>query len=340
MTRKVKEIKPILPDMLREIPIWPYRLRAGADRQDTNEVTIEKSLLDLEESISPMIKKAIQNAHFHGIQLRQGVTNLANGDCAFESVLDGINTRACFGETYEGTPAYWRNVWMSKVEKIAFHEWNNGMSIQEWKDSFEVLKQAGTYEVALGDLVPPGIAHCTQKNLLIFNNSTQAYKPIYVISAAIFGGSANSDIPVCLAYNQVHYESLVPCTQDDIQKTILLSQQVLSNEYNLKMANIPIFENTGMVQHKSDSYDIQFPPLASPLKNMTVSGTKSTLKRKEEQNTDLNEQCYLSLEELQKIPVKKRNREETKRYNQLMYQKGKAEHVETESEKNERQKKD
>ena len=41
MTRKVKEIKPILPDMLREIPIWPYRLRGGADRQDTNEVNIE-----------------------------------------------------------------------------------------------------------------------------------------------------------------------------------------------------------------------------------------------------------------------------------------------------------
>ena len=106
MTRKLKEIKPILPDRLIGIPIWPYRLRGGADRQDTNEVTIEKSLLNLEESISPMIKKAIQNAHFHGIHLRQGVKNLANGDCAFESVLDSINTRACFGETYEGTPAY------------------------------------------------------------------------------------------------------------------------------------------------------------------------------------------------------------------------------------------
>ena len=57
MTRKLKEIKPILPDRLIGIQIWPYRLRGGADRQDTNEVTLEKSLLNLEESISPMIKK-------------------------------------------------------------------------------------------------------------------------------------------------------------------------------------------------------------------------------------------------------------------------------------------
>ena len=187
-------------DKLSGIPIWPYRrLRGGADRQDANEVTIEQSLLNLEESIAPMINKAIQNAQFHGIHLRQGVKNLANGDCAFETVLDSINTQTCFAETFPGTPAYWRNIWMSEIETIAYQGWNGGLTLEEWKHGFDMLKQSGTYELTLGDLVPPGIAHCTKKNLLIFNTSPQAHSPVYVISAATFGGSANSDIPVCLA---------------------------------------------------------------------------------------------------------------------------------------------
>ena len=47
--------------------------------------------------------------------------------------------------------------------------------------------------------------------------------------------------------------------------------------------------------------------------------------------------CNLNLEELKTIPVKLRNTEEKKRYFQLMYQKRKAENVETEIEKSKRQ---
>ena len=230
-TLKVRERKPIWPYKLNGVPIWPYRLRGGADRQTSSNVTIEQSLINIEESISPMVERAIQNAEIHGINIHHGVRNLANGDCAFETVLDSINTRPCFGETFQGTPAYWRNKWMSEIEEIAFAEWNGGLSLEEWKDGFNVLKQHGTYEFTLGDLVPPGIAYCTRKNLLIFNTSPQAHSPVYVISAATFGGSANTDIPICLAYDQAHYESLVPSSQSDIEKTIILSKQVLGGEY-------------------------------------------------------------------------------------------------------------
>ena len=263
-TKRMREIKPVLPDKLSGIPIWPYRwLRGGADRQDANEVTIEQSLLNLEESIAPMINKAIQNAQFHGIHLRQGVKNLANGDCAFETVLDSINTQTCFAETFPGTPAYWRNIWMSEIETIAYQGWNGGLTLEEWKHGFDILKQSGTYELTLGDLVPPGIAHCTKKNLLIFNTSPQAHSPVYVISAATFGGSANSDIPVCLAYDQAHYESLVPCSDSDIEKAVILSKQVLSGEYKLKMKDFNMFEcKANNYQCKSSNYDSDFPPLA------------------------------------------------------------------------------
>ena len=101
----------------------PYRLRGGADAEHTQE-GIAKTLQNLDESISPMIKKAVENAQFHGINLYQGVKNLANGDCIFESVIDSINTRACFEETLNGTPQDLRRTWMSEVEQIAFQDWS------------------------------------------------------------------------------------------------------------------------------------------------------------------------------------------------------------------------
>ena len=94
---------------------WPYRLTGGADNEDDDKISIERYLENMKESISPMVNKAIENAEFHGIHLYHGVSNMANGNCAFESIIDSISTRTCFGETFEGTPDYWRNVWMTTI---------------------------------------------------------------------------------------------------------------------------------------------------------------------------------------------------------------------------------
>ena len=207
---------------------------------------------------------------------------------------------------------------MSEIETIAYQQWNGGLTIEEWKNGFDILKQSGTYELTLGDLVPPGIAHCTRKNLLIFNTSPQAHCPVYVISAATFGGSANSDIPICLAYDQAHYESLVPFSDSDIEKAVILSKQVLSGEYDMKMQDIPIFEiKVDNAQSKSANYDCDFHPLGSKKRVLPLGKTKLKTKCKSEY---INEACMLTLEELRKIPLLKRNPVETKRYNQLMYQ--------------------
>ena len=160
-------------------PFWPYRLSGGAGSDDDDQTSIEQHLKYLKESISPMIDKAIENAEFHGINLHHGVSNMANGNCAFESIIDSISTRTCFGETFEGTPDYWRNVWMKNIEDIAFDDWHGNLSLDEWKAEFKLLRQPGMYEVKLGDLVIPGIAHCTRKNILIFN--TSAIQPEHIV---------------------------------------------------------------------------------------------------------------------------------------------------------------
>ena len=147
---------------------------------------------------------------------------------------------------------------MSIIQKIAYNEWHGNMSHERWNAEFEILKQSRTYEVELGDLVVPGIAHCTHKNILIFNTSEQAHSPIYVIPATTFGGTANTDIPVCLAYNQVHYEGLVPSSDEDIAKTIDLAKQFLNGEYDISINDIPVLQTKA-----TEIYDKEFPILES-----------------------------------------------------------------------------
>ena len=130
---------------------------------------------------------------------------------------------------------------MTHVEAIGFDNWNGGLSKREWIKGWKVLKMPGVYEHELGDLVLPGIAHCTQKDILIFNTSMDAHRPIFVVEASkLCGQVANTEVPILLAYDQCHYEMLVPDNPEDIQKTIDLKHQFLSGIYDRKMEDIAL----------------------------------------------------------------------------------------------------
>ena len=63
-------------------------------KEDTNK----HSLLRLRggarnDKSKQIVDRAIANGKIHGINLHPGVENLGNGNCAFECVLDSINTR-------------------------------------------------------------------------------------------------------------------------------------------------------------------------------------------------------------------------------------------------------
>ena len=95
-----------------------------------------------------------------------------------------------------------------------------GYTEEERRENWNQLKQSGIYEIDfLGDLVMHGIANGCRKTILIFNTSTDANDPIYVIKPSEFGGLEDNDIPVVVGYNQVHYESLHPVSHADIEET-------------------------------------------------------------------------------------------------------------------------
>ena len=255
-----------------------------------------------DETESLIISRSVSN----GISLHAGVKNLADGNCAFESIIDSINTRPEFEELMEGTPDYWRKKWMGEVELVAYDKWNGGLSIEEWVTGWQTLKESGTYENKLGDLVLPGIAHCTKKDILIFNTSIDAHHPIYVVEASMLCGQvANIEVPVCLAYDQNHYEMLVPDSPEDIQKTITLKQEFLAGNYLRKMIDLPFIRKEITSSDKRKSISGEDSPLADAPK---------------EKKQKLNEEdiCEEVLKSLRVLGGKKRSVEQERQYNTLM----------------------
>ena len=199
--------------------------------------------LRLSESCKPMVDIAISNAKFHGIDLHHGVPNLSNGDCAIEAVSDNISTRQEFHEVYNGDAQFHRRQWMEEAEELVLSY--SGMPEEVFREQWNILKQSGNYEYDLGDYVLAAIAHCTRKDILIFNTRADGpFDPIFVVQASLLGDRPPStDIPVLLAYDTVHFEGLVPNTSSDLEKTIELKNKYLRNEYSIKKQDIPVFSN-------------------------------------------------------------------------------------------------
>ena len=192
-------------------------------------------------SVSLLISQAIENASKHGINLAPGVKNNADGNCAFDAVLNNINKRKCFHEKLDLPSHVYRQVWITELEMESknFPELGAGYTDEEKSENWNRLKHSGTYEIDFfGDFVIHAIAKGCKKTILIFNTSTDASSPIYVIEPNKFGGLRDSEIPVVIGYNQVHYESLHPITQEDIEKTKLLVKSYTNGTYTFKKNDI------------------------------------------------------------------------------------------------------
>ena len=111
------------------------------------------------------------------------------------------------------------------------------------KQQWEKLRQDCAYEIDyFGDLLIQAIARGTKKMILIFNtdiNSTN--DPVVVVSPETFGGERDSDLPVIVAYNGHHYESLEPCDAESNTATKILCEKYKNGEYPFKRADIETF---------------------------------------------------------------------------------------------------
>ena len=203
-------------------------------------------LLNSEQNI--MIKRAIQSADKHGISLVPGRKNSGGGNCAFDSAIFNVNDRECFTNKFPMPSGHYRKIWVTDMKNRTLNDttWKICPD-REWEQGWNELLESGVYERGLfGDLMLLGIACGLKKFLLIFNTSLDTpHDPIYVCDPRKFGVMPDINIPIVLAYNMSHYESLHPSTDSDTEKTASLVQQYLQGNYGFGKKDLPFLLDVG-----------------------------------------------------------------------------------------------
>ena len=204
----------------------------------------------LSNETSKMLSRAIKSGTSHGINLEPGSSNQGKGDCAFEAAIQNNNDRPCFKEKFLMPINHYRRLWVTDMANRTLNSDYNILTHQEWLDGWKPLLIPGNYERGIfGDLMIPGIACGIKKWILIFNtNENSPHDPIYVVNPHTFNVEPDTAIPIVLAYNMVHYESLHPCTQRDTQATVNLVRAYVEGRYNFGKQHIPFLLGLDMEQ--------------------------------------------------------------------------------------------
>ena len=150
------------------------------------------------------------------------------------------------------------------MENLLFESpYNSGYSRGEWSLGWNKVKEPNVYEVDFfGDLLIPAIACGLKKMILIFHtNLIHPRSPIEVVDPSTFGSFSNSHIPIILAYNLSHYESLHTIDDVDMQRCKDLIQQYKNGEYMHTYIDLSLFvslDNIPIVE--KDSHNISKEP--------------------------------------------------------------------------------
>ena len=195
-----------------------------------------------DEAGSKMLELATEICKKLGFSLDVQEKVEADGNCLYESAIQNITSRreihvaGCKDKTHN------RRAWLTEAEEAAGEYY--GVDKAKFKRMWEQLKTPGVWDIEVGDLAVAAIAYATKKDILIVNTSS-GISPgddlISVVKADALGtGSRDSDIPILLAYNGSHYESLLPSRKSDIEKTVELRDQYLSGNYPSLKKNIPV----------------------------------------------------------------------------------------------------
>ena len=180
--------------------------------------------------------RAIASAKKHGIKLIAGRKNDGDGNCSYQSVIFNINDRICFPEKLNMGHEFYRRIWNLDIKNKILDKsipWNPGLTQQEIQEGFHEMMESGIYERDFfGDMMMAGIACGVRKLILVFNtHENTVHDPVSVVDPRDYGGGIDTDIPVVVCYNLVHYESVHPVDQLDIDETVRLVNSYTAGRY-------------------------------------------------------------------------------------------------------------
>ena len=98
---------------------------------------------------SLLVVRAIESAKKHGINIVEGILNKADGNCAFDAVINNINHRQCFLEKLSLSSFTYRQIWVTELESetLKYPRLGAGFTKEERDENWNQLKQSGIYEV-------------------------------------------------------------------------------------------------------------------------------------------------------------------------------------------------
>ena len=198
---------------------------------------------DEEKSI---FEKGIEIAKKHGINVKADLPNKKQGDCLFEAVVDNINHRKCFTEKLDKSIQEYREEFVSEMQ-LQFQQTDHYPGEHEhdkWNEEWGRQKNPGEYNVNeynISDIVPTAMGHCVKKNIMIINVAQNNQDPVQVCKSTFFHESRTptTEIPVIVVYNGGHYESMLPKTQQDIEKSVELANKIIIGNYDKNDYNSP-----------------------------------------------------------------------------------------------------
>ena len=165
---------------------------------------------------------------------------------------------------------YYRRIFVTDMANRTVDSDFNLLTSQQWHEEWKQMLVPGAYERGIfGDLMLPGIACGVQKILLIFNtNLSTPHDPIYVVDPSQFNVSPDTNIPIILAYNMSHYESMEPLTEQDTQKSIDLVKEYQNGRYRYKKEDLPNLLTIDTTRPNDYTDDANKPKLL-PKRNIT-----------------------------------------------------------------------
>ena len=198
-----------------------YGTRAGALSP------VEVAEIERLEAISilrqRMLDIAGEVAHRFSFAVHGGVANQGAGDCTWEVFIDQLCHRpelaGLLHENESGISAVRNrvvNVLSNCAEARVFH----GMSQSEWVALLQPLREPGMWNSATGDMALSGLAHSFGINILLIHTSAHlGRRPLTLIPGNCYEGQTVTPIPVLMAYNGSHMESLIPVSEVDVERT-------------------------------------------------------------------------------------------------------------------------
>ena len=129
---------------------------------------------------------AISNALSHGIYLKEGGFTATNGDCVFDATGDNLDKRNMWtiSRPEKKVKEELRRLACSEIERNPMAKNLFQGSSEEFSEQLKDLKKIGVWELRIGDLVIPSLAHILAQNFIIFNEHFKVGVPITFVIAS------------------------------------------------------------------------------------------------------------------------------------------------------------